>query len=121
MKYILLFVTLLTVAGTACKKSKKDTINGEFLSGNWTEATSSMWMQPGYKFHANLTYSWFAGGSSTEETGTYQIRTTTTPNLFELRLTKAGTTAPNIGTLEKVSNTIIRITVDNRTRTLMRM
>lgn len=121
MKYILLFVTLLAFAGAACKKSKKEALNGEFLSGNWTEAASSMWMQPGYKFHANLTYSWFAGGTSIEETGTYQLRSTTTPNLYELRLTKSGTTTPNAGTLEKVSNTIIKITVDNRTRTLMRM
>lgn len=121
MKHILLFATLLILAGTACKKSKREAVNPGFLSGDWTEATSSMWRQPGYKFNANLSYSWFAGGTATEETGTYQLKTTTTPNVFELRLTKTGTTTPDVGSLEKVSTTIIRITVNNKTRTLMRM
>ncbi|WP_343305231.1 hypothetical protein AAHN97_27255 [Chitinophaga niabensis] len=121
MKHIVLFATFLILAGTACKKSKKDLDANFSLPGQWTEATSSMWMQPGYKFNANLSYSWFAGGTTPEETGTYQLKTTSTPNVFELRLTKTGTTTPDIGTLEKISNTIIRITVNAKTRTLMRM
>ncbi len=121
MKHFLLFATLLIFAGTACKKSKKDAVTPGFLSGQWTEASSSLWMQPGYKFNPNLSYSYFPGGSTPEETGTYQLKTTTTPNIFELRLTKTGTTTADVGSLEKVSNTIIRVTVNNKTRTLMRM
>ena len=121
MKHIVLFATLLILAGTACKKSKKEAVTPGFLSGQWTEASSSMWMQPGYKFNPNLSYSWFAGGSTPEETGSYQLRTTTAPNVFELRLTKTGATTAEVGSLEKVSNTIIKVTVNNKTRTLMRL
>jgi len=122
MKYILLFATLFILAGTACKKSKKEVVNPDFLSGGtWTEAVSSLYVQPYYKFNAaNHSYAWFPGGYGVEETGTYQLRTTSSPNIFELSFTQTGTTTPYVGALKKISGTMIEINVNGKTRLLNR-
>ncbi|SIO40681.1 hypothetical protein [Chitinophaga niabensis] len=120
MKHIVLFATFLILAGTACKKSKKD-VTSDFLRGKWEDGLMSLAPQAAYTFSSGSSYTWFPGGTATTETGTYQLKTTTTQNVFELRLTKTGTTTPDVGTLEKISNTLIKVTVNNKTRTLMRL
>lgn len=121
MKHILLFATFLLLAGTACKKSKKELMPPDFLTGKWVDASMSLAPQAAYTFSSDRNYTWFPGGTAPEETGTYQLRTTTSPKVFELRLTKTGTQTPSFELLYKDSNTFIRTTVGGKIRILMRM
>lgn len=120
MNHIVLFATLLIFAGTACKKPKEIT-NAWFLYGKWEEELSSRHPRPVYTLNSDRSYTLFPGGTATEENGTYRILTTRTPNILELRFTKADTTLPYPGYLRTYSDKLIGITINNKERIFSRM
>jgi len=110
MKHILFFATLLLLAGSACKKSKKAQlqVTQDALIGNWTDeyALSSSMLPNTYSFQANGTYSRFYG--ITTEPGTYQINQAgSTASTLDITFSPATTSAPS-------SNAKIQITSLNR-------
>lgn len=113
MKRILLFAILIVIGATACKKSEKDGLDNFTLIGRWEISNPAPMMTPGmgadsYTFKTDLTYSRFMLGDIIED-GTYQIRLTNQPRVYELTLRRRGTEPGYVIGIEKIAENQIEV------------
>lgn len=120
----ILCLALMVVAFAACKKSEKDNLDNFTLIGKWQINTPVPFLGPGmgadtYNFNTDLTYSRLMLGDIKED-GTYQIRLTDQPRVYELTLRRRGTEPPYMIRIEKLSESRIEVIFNSTKETFIR-